>query len=105
VYEIQRFRLASTGSFINLFRRFSKSFEVPFCQCSCALVLCSAAAALAVARMSASLSKCQQTEGQPRKCCPATARGSILGSVWFIGIFQKYIKVIEFQNPIKQVKF
>lgn len=74
MYEIQRFRLASTGSFINLFRRFSKSFEVPFCQCSYALVLCSAAAALAVARMSASLSKCQQTEGQPRKCCPATAR-------------------------------
>lgn len=54
--KIQRFGLASTGSFFNLCRRFLKSFEMPICQCCCVLVLCSAAAALAVGRMSASLS-------------------------------------------------
>lgn len=35
--KIQRFGLASTGSFFNLLRRFLKSFEMLFCQCCCVL--------------------------------------------------------------------
>lgn len=96
--KIQRFGLASTGSFFNLFHRFLKSFEMPFCQCCCVLVLCGAAAARSRTHECFAVSRLKDNR---ETCCPAASRGSIFqnlrSQIWFLWIFQNLdYKILEF---------